>query len=383
MNIKKPDAAPNSSGGRLFSIDALRGFVMLWIIGGDELLKAIADAANWPVKDQVHEQFEHVDWAGFHFYDLIFPLFLFLVGVVLPFSLDKLRDRPPVQSFWRIVRRTVLLFALGLLHNGFLQLEFYTPPWDFNWGAFRIAGVLQRIAICYGIAALLVLLTSWRVWVGIIVVLLAGYWALLAFVPAPGGVAGDYSKEGNLAAWVDRHYLPGKIHPEYYGPGDNEGLLSTIPSVATALLGALAGHWLRSAQSGGRKVLGLAAAGAVCLGAGWLWGLWFPIVKNIWTSSFVLFAGGWSLLLLALFYGIIDVVRLRAWAYFFVVIGANAITIYVLVGIVDFEKIAQFFVGGIRAHAGAWGKVVYRAAIVIVEWLFLLYLYRKRLFLRV
>src|SRR5205085_5997478 len=137
--------------------------------------------------------------------------------------------------------------------------------------------------------------------------LLLGYWALLAFVPAPGSAAGDYSLRGNLAGYVDSRYLPGKIPEKYYGYGDNEGLLSTIPAVATALLGALAGHWLRSGRPGARKALGLAVAGGVCLLLGWAWGTRFPIIKNLWTSSFALFAGGWSLLLLALFYGVIDV----------------------------------------------------------------------------
>jgi predicted acyltransferase len=194
---------------------------------------------------------------------------------------------------------------------------------------------------------------------------------------------GDFSKAGNLAGYVDRHYLPGKIIPAYYGEGDNEGVLSTIPAVATALLGALAGQWLRSAKSPGWKVLGLVLAGISCLAAGWLWSYRFPIIKNIWTSSYVLFAGGWSLLLLALFYGIIDVLRFSAWAYFFVVIGANAITIYVLPRIVDFQKIAHFFVGGVARHTGSFGDVVTATAILAVQWLVLLYLYRNRLFLRV
>jgi predicted acyltransferase len=370
---------------RLLSIDALRGFDMLWIIGGDVLLKELAKAGNWSIKDQIDDQLEHVEWAGFHFYDLIFPLFLFLVGVVLPFSLGKLQERgePRWRAYWRIVRRTVLLFALGLLYNGFLRLRFYTPPLHFDFGQVRIAGVLQRIAICYGVAALIVLHTRVRGQAAVVAAVLLGYWALLALVPVPGGAAGDFSMQGNLAGWVDRHFLPGKIVKEYYGYGDNEGLLSTLPAVATALLGALAGSWLRSGRSGPQKVLGLAAAGAGCLLLGWAWGFWFPIIKNIWTSSFVLFAGGWSLLLLALFYGIIDVLRWRAWAFFFVVIGANAITIYILPHIIDFKHISDFFLGGVARHAGAYGPAVTAAGILAAEWLLLLYLYRKRLFLRV
>src|SRR5205823_2992435 len=163
-------------------------------------------------------------------------------------------------------------------YNHLLQLDFAN---------LRLAGVLQRIAICYGVAAVLAIHTGPRTQAVLVAVILLGYWALLGLVPAPGSPLGDYSKEGNLAGYVDRHWLPGKIYPEYYGDGDNEGLLSTIPAVATALLGVLAGQWLRSAHSPGRKVWGLALAGVVGLAAGFLWSFAFPIVKNIWTSSFV------------------------------------------------------------------------------------------------
>src|SRR5579884_2156977 len=261
---------PDKVSTRLMSIDALRGFDMFWIISGDALIKAISHWAwaTWPALHQytwlnpehVERQLEHAKWEGFYFYDLIFPLFLFVVGVVLPFSLGKLRERGESNTavYWRIARRTVLLFGLGLLYNGFLHLNFDTM---------RYAGVLQRIAICYGIAAIIVLKFGVRGQALIAAALLLGYWGLLAFVAAPGGVAGDYSISGNLAGWVDRHYLPGKIYPEFYGFGDNEGILSTIPAIATALLGALAGQLLRTSWSAWRKVLLLAVAGAACLAA--------------------------------------------------------------------------------------------------------------------
>jgi predicted acyltransferase len=371
---------------RLLSIDALRGFDMFWIIGGDTLLRALAHSADWPFRGLIDEQLEHAEWEGFRFYDLIFPLFLFLVGVVLPFSLGKLRERgePRFRTYGRVLRRTALLFALGLAHNQFLQLGFYTPPLGFDFSGVRVAGVLQRIAVCYGVAALVVLHTGVRGQVVVTAALLLGYWALLAFVPAPGRMPGDFSRYGNLAGYVDAHYLPGKILAQYYGFGDNEGLLSTIPAVGTVLLGALAGQWLRAGgRSGTWKVLGLAGAGVVSLLLGWAWGLSFPIIKNLWTSSFVLFAGGWSLLLLALFYGVIDVLRWRAWAFFFVVIGANAITAYLLPDVIDFRKVGHFFLGGVERHAGAFGPVVAALGVLAAKWLVLLYLYRKRLFLRV
>jgi predicted acyltransferase len=203
-------------------------------------------------------------------------------------------------------------------------------------------------------------------------------------VAAPGSVAGDYTKEGNLCGYVDRNYLPGKIYPEYYDYGDNEGILSTIPAVATALLGALTGQWLRSSYSAARKLLGLLLAGFVCLLVGYAWGLVFPIIKNLWTSSYVFVAGGYSLLLLAFFYGVIDVLRFRWWAFFFIVIGSNAILIYMAPEVLDFEKAARFFLGGAATRAGeAWGPVVLASGVLALKWLLLLYFYRRKWFLRV
>jgi predicted acyltransferase len=361
------DQAPS---GRLPSIDALRGFDMFWIVGGEEAAKALAKWAGEPEDGLIHTQLEHVEWAGFHFYDLIFPLFLFLVGVVIPFSLDKHRAGGESRAalYWRIARRTALLFALGLVYNNFLQFDFANQ---------RYAGVLQRIAICYGVAALIVLHTGVRTQAAITAALLLGYWALLAFGP------GDYTKAGNWPGAIDRQFLPGKIYDQYYGFGDNEGILSTIPAVATALLGALAGHWLRAGRPAAVKVLGLALAGLVSLGLGWAWDLWFPVIKILWTSSYVLVAGGWSLLLLALFYGIIDGLGWRRWAFFFTVIGVNAITIYLLHRIIGFEHLSHFLLGGVARLSGSFGPVVLAVGVLALEWLLLLYLYRRRIFLRV
>jgi predicted acyltransferase len=371
----KPSSGPPASSSRLLSIDALRGFDMFWIIGGDKVVQAVAKWRQWSFQDQLNDQLEHVDWEGFHFEDLIFPLFLFLVGTVIPYSLAAHRQRgeSTPRIWWRILRRTALLFVLGLIYYGLLQLDFANA---------RYVGVLQRIAVCYGMAALLVLYLGWRGQAVVLAAILLGYWALLAFVPAPGSAPGDYTKLGNLPGYVDQHYLPGRIPPEYYGYGDNEGLLSTIPAVATALLGALAGQWLRSRFSPSRKMLGLFVAGLVCLGVGYAWHGVFPIIKNIWTSSFVLYAGGWSLLLLALFYGVIDVLGWRRWSFFFVVIGSNAIVIYMLVEMVKFEYTANFLFGGLARHAGTGGPVVMALGTLALEWLLLLYLYRNKLFLR-
>jgi predicted acyltransferase len=373
-----PRDAEASRPARLLSIDALRGFDMFWIMGADTFFRALGRWWGGPLEALAAKQLEHAEWEGFRFYDLIFPLFLFLVGVVIPFSVrsHERRGESPRAVGLRIIRRVALLVGLGLVSNGLLRFEF---------ADLRYAGVLQRIGVCYGVAAFLAWRTGVRTQAIMAATILLGYWALMALIPVPGGEAGDLSPEGNLSGYVDRQVLPGRIMEAYYGHGDNEGLLSTIPAVATTLLGALAGAWLLSGRGGWAKVGGLLAAGGLCVAAGFGWGEVFPIIKNLWTSSFVLVAAGYSLLLLALFYCVIDVLGWRGWlAFFFAVIGANAITIYVVPRFLDFGKMSTFFLEGVARHSGeGFGPVVLALGVLAFKWLFLLYLYRRGYFLRV
>jgi predicted acyltransferase len=391
-----PVGSPPPLPDRLRSLDALRGFDMFWIVGGDALVVEIAKWYYGTSDNWVATQLEHAEWEGFRFYDLIFPLFLFMVGAVIPFSIASLRRRGASNRaiYGRIIRRTVLLFVLGLLYYGFLQFKWivYTDGgWAIDIGSNqRVTGVLQRIAIGYGIAALISLHTEWRGQLLTIAAILLGYQALMAWVPNPDtGKYEDLTMEGNLAGWIDRHYLPGKLSPDYYGDrktiafGDNEGLLSTIPAVATALLGVVAGRRLIEPGPALPKALGLAAIGGGCLALGYLWSPRFPIIKNLWTSSFVLVAAGWSFLLLSVFYGVIDGLKWRAWAFPFVVIGMNAITIYFGCSFIDFDKMSDFFFGGVARLVGDGGPIVRAAGVIVVEWVFLYILYRKRMFLRV
>lgn len=357
---------------RLVSLDALRGFDMFWIVGGDAFFRSLAKAGDWGFSPEVLRQLEHAEWEGFRFYDLIFPLFLFLVGCVIPFSLEKYRANPGAV-YARIVRRTALLFMLGLIYAGILQ---------FDWANQRYAGVLQRIAICYGLAAVVYLNFNWKARIGISAGILLAYWALVGLIQVDASL-GVYSKEGNVVGYLDRNLLPGKIYPQYYGYGDNEGLLSTLPAVVTALLGIFTGEWLRSSSTGWQKVGGLVLAGCLMLALGVSWSSLFPIIKNLWTSSFVLVAAGWSLLLVAIFYTIIDVIGWQRWAFLWVVIGTNAITIYTVRRIIDFPKISDFFLGGVAGMTGNWAAVILAAGVLIAEWFFLWYLYRQKLFLRV
>jgi predicted acyltransferase len=360
--------------GRIASIDALRGFDMFWITGGEEVIHSLHKVIHHPLMNGLDLQFQHVAWEGFRFYDLIFPLFLFIVGLVLPFSLTRRLEAGAKRGeiYRHLVRRLVLLFLLGLVVNGLL---------DFRWHELRLPGVLQRIAVCYFIAALVMMNAGVRGQAAVAGGLLVIYWLVMRLVPVPGIGAGVLTPSGNLSAFVDQHLVPRPFCCYIFG--DNEGILSTLPAVSTCLMGALAGHWLRSSQSGARKALGVALAGVASLLLGLVWGHWFPIVKNIWTSSYVLFAGGWSLLLLALFYWIIDVRGYRRWAFFFTVIGLNPITIYVLRSQFDFGRVANIFVRGFINYFGPYKPVFYDLSVLAVVWLFLWFLYRQKIFLKV
>jgi predicted acyltransferase len=230
---------------------------------------------------------------------------------------------------------------------------------------------------------MLVIHTGWRTQAIVMGAILALGWAVMMLVPVPGYGAGVITPQGCLAAYIDQQFLPGKFHTEYYGYGDSNGILPMLMSVSAAILGALAGHWLRTKRSGNYKAAGLAIAGVICLAAGLLWGQFFPIVRLIWTSSMVLYAGGYSLLLLASFYWVIDVKMVQKWAFFFIVIGMNSITIFFMCSFVNFSEIANFFLKGIAELTPSLGPLILSVGAVAAEWLFLWFLYRHKVFLRV
>jgi len=370
-------AAGEPASPRLLALDALRGFDMLWIVGADALGGAFAHLkGGWPARVAA-EQLDHVPWAGLHCYDLIFPLFVFLVGVAIPFSLDKLTAAGSRrEALRRIVRRTALLYLLGLFYYGGLAAGF---------DHLRLLGVLQRIALCYGAASLLYLYVQPRGLVAVTATLLVGYWALLTFVPVPGFGPGDYAEGHNLANWIDAHWLPLR---KWDGDHDPEGILSTLPAIATCLLGVFAGRCLRDPMRGERsRVAVLALTAVALLVAGYAWGLQFPLIKKIWTSSFVLVAGGWSMLLLAGFYLVCDHWKVRGWAQPFAWVGANALTIYLVSNVVDFGRLSERFAGGTVAQwldalwPGCGGLVLALVSIVLCFWL-CRFLYQRRIFLR-
>jgi predicted acyltransferase len=370
---------------RVISVDALRGFDMFWILGGDSLAQALKKmAAGGGVAVAAAggffgDQLEHVDWEGFRFYDLIFPLFVFIVGVSIVFSLTALVERQGrAAAHKRVFRRFAILFVLALIYSGGVSTE---------WPDIRLLGVLNRIALCYLFASLLFLNLRLR---GLIIAcasLLIGYWALMTFVPVPGLGAGSFAKGANLANWLDAQYLPGK---KWDGTWDPEGLLSTLPALATCLLGVFAGLLLRNPRvEEQRKSLWLLGAGVLMVAGGFLWGLQFPVIKKIWTSSYVLVAGGFSAMLLGIFHQVIDVWKHHRWATPFIWIGANAITLYFIESIVSFEKVAGRLVGGdvgnfFDAHLTAGTGHLLRACVGLLLAIILAgFLYRRKIFLRV
>ena len=383
-----PPAAEHIPGPRthrIASVDTLRGFTIFWILGGDALAwslqQMLADkgALASAVGNFVGSQLTHVEWDGFRFYDLIFPLFLFTTGVSIVLSLTGLMEREgSARAHLRVLRRFLLLLALGLIFYGGVSTL---------WPDIRLLGVLQRIALVYLFASLLYLNLPPRGLAVAFVVLLVGYWALLTFVPVPGIGAGSYAMDGNLAVWIDAHFLPGR---KWMGTWDPEGLLSTLPAIGSGLIGVYAGMLLRNSRiEAQQKSLWLVGAGIATTLAGYLWGLQFPIIKSIWTSSFVLVAGGYSLILLGAFHQLADVWGLRTWATMLVWIGANAITLYFLNNVANFERFAARLVGGdvgaFLDRAVAPGAARFAANIVGLAVAIALagFLYRRRIFLRV
>ena len=361
---------------RLYSLDALRGFDMFWIMGGEEIIHSLAEITKSPPIIAMSVQLTHPEWHGFHLYDLIFPLFLFLAGVATPFSVGKEleKGKSRQQLLIRIVKRGLILVLLGIIHNNHLELK---PIAEIRFGS-----VLGRIGLAYMFANIIYLYTTPRGHIIWFCSLLAGYWFLLLFNAAPGFERGDLTMEGNFVSYLDRLIMPGKLYLTIHDP---EGLVSTIPAIGTGLLGIYAGSLLKdSSLTPQQKSLRLLVLGAVFIVVGQIWNLVFPINKNLWTSSFVLHAGGLSLLLLALFFYVIDVRGIKRWAFFFSVIGMNSILIYMSGQFIRWRYTTEAFFKWLIELVGApYNILVFAILLVLIKWLFLYFLYRKNVFLRV
>ncbi len=376
--MSAPDQAPvqntltdSKPSPRLKSLDALRGFDMFWIAGGERIIHAMRKVSDAGIVVFLDTQFMHRDWEGMTFYDLIFPLFLFIVGVSLAFSLRKiLTEKGKRAAYARILKRSILLYLIGVIFSS----GSLTSIEDI-----RLMGVLQRIAICYFSAAILFSIFKLRGLVITSIVLLLGYWALMTFVPVPGIGAGNFQEGANLANYIDQRYLPLK---KYDGDHDPEGLLSTLPAISTCLLGVLAGQLIRNDRLSNQEVVKWLLLGGIAgVLLGFLWGIQFPVIKKIWTSSYVLVSGGYSCILLAGFYQLIEIWRVRKWASPFVWIGMNAITMYLLSGILG-GLFMYFVITPARGFLGAFADLLSSLVFVGIVVLIAYGLFRRKIFLR-
>ncbi len=383
VTIDQPSRIAKST--RLISLDVMRGITIAFMIlvnnSGDEI--------------HAYSQLKHAYWNGCTATDLVFPTFLFLVGVSIVFAFESRLGRGTSRRslFSHTVRRTIFLFLLGLVVNGF--------PY-FPWHTLRIYGVLQRIAICYLLASALYLWDRKAASkIAIIAVALLGYWVLLRWVPVPGfGLPGRniplFDPHANLTAYIDRHIFPGRL---YVGYRDPEGMLSTMTALATTLLGVLTGIWLRSKRSAPQKALGMLMAGVAGVVIGLIWNQWFPLNKNLWSSSYVLFAAGCSILGLAICYWAVEMQQWkRGWTYFWLVFGTNAITVYVFSELLAATLSAirvnvsggkltlqrYIFLRGLApVHDLSFASLLYALCLVLVCFVPAAILYHKKIFIKV
>lgn len=355
-----------SASKRLVSLDAFRGWTMFWIVGGGALVTGLEALGHNPVIDTLVYQLEHTPWQGLRYYDLIWPSFMLMTGMSLPFSYAK---RSLTQThhkiLLRVLRRVIVLLLLGSIRE---SVSLNHPYWV------ELSSALQPIAIAYFCAFLLVR-KSWRFQAAVGASILAGYAVLLAFVPAPGIPAGSYENGRNLVAAVDVAVL-GRTHKEGWGT-----VISTIPTIATTILGLLIGELLRSTRPQKAKLRIMALVGVAGVVLGFALDPVIPIVMKLWTTSYGLASAGWSCLLFLAFYWIIDVRGYRKWAFPFVVIGMNAVTVYMGRTLVPLTKVVGVFTAGIAADMGSFGHLFQAVAVLVVEWLILYWMYKRKIFL--
>ncbi|MCF2858215.1 DUF5009 domain-containing protein [Pseudoalteromonas sp. SMS1] len=369
---------------RLTSLDALRGMDMFWILGGQSIFAALFVLTGWQGWKLFEAHTIHSPWHGFTFYDLIFPLFIFLSGVAMGLSPKRI-DHLPLNErkpyYQKAVKRLLLLCGLGVLYNH-------------GWGTgiplaldeIRYSSVLGRIAIAWFFCAMLVWHTSLRTTGMVAGAILIGYWVLLNFIPVPDGSAGQLSAPGTQSwnAWFDQNLLPGITYQNR--PVDPEGILSSVPAIVNAIAGVFAGQLIAKAEKLGqwKVALWLFAAGLAGVALGWLWDLQFPVNKELWTSSFVLVTVGWSAILLAVFYALVDILNGQKLAYPFVIIGANSIIIYLASSLVNWEFVSLSVFGGfVNAVGTDWQPLFSVIALLLVQLLVLHWMYKRKVFVSV
>ena len=373
---------PNESGfERLLSLDVFRGITIAGMV-------LVNNAGSSPS----YAPLEHAKWDGWTPTDLIFPFFVFIVGVAIPLAFQRRVEQGGTQRDleWKILKRSLLIFFISLI-----VLHWFPYTLE-KLGRIRIPGVLQRIALCYFFASLIFIKTKPRTQYIIAGSLLILYWAMMKLIPAPGFAAGDLSMEGNFAAWIDRTLMPGHIYRPQYDP---EGLFSTMPAISTCLAGVFTGRWLQSNREPIDKAAGIFGAGALCVIIGYIWDWVFPINKALWTSSYVVFTAGMALQLLALCYWVIDIKGYKKWTKPFVIFGVNALALFVFSGLMAriFSIIHLPKMDGSVGNLQTWlyehlfaswlsqinASLAYAIAYVVL-WLGLMtILYRRKIFIKV
>ena len=362
---------------RLYSLDALRGFDMFWIIGAEEIFHKMAEIKSNIFWHGLSNQFIHPEWNGFVFYDLIFPLFLFLSGVATPYSIGNqiAKGKKKGDLLKKVIKRGLILVLLGIVYNNGLEIK--------SMEEIRFGSVLGRIGLAYMFANIIYLFANQRNQIVWFFSLLIGYWGIILFFSAPGFSPGDLSIEGNIISYLDRVIMPGKL---FLGIHDPEGLFSTIPAISTALLGIYTGNILIKTNTDKRKetTIKLIITGVLIIIIAQIWDLYFPINKNLWTSSFVLQCGGLSMILMAIFYYLIDVLKYHKWAFFFKVIGMNSILIYMSIIFINWSYTTNSLFKWLFDIIGEpYNSVIYVICLLTVQWMFLYLLYKKKIFLRV
>jgi predicted acyltransferase len=365
---QQTERAPAEAVGtqRLVSLDVFRGWTMFWIVGGTGLVAGLQHLHSDPVINGLVYELRHTRWQGLRFYDLIWPSFMLMTGMSLPFSYAKRSlTQTHHQIFARVVRRVIVLFLLGSLRE---SIQFNHPY------LIELSSALQPIAVAY-FAAFLLVRKSWRIQAAIGAGILVFYALLLAFVPAPEVPAGSYDRDANLVLWTDLATI-GRVLPEHWGT-----VICTLPTISTTILGMLIGELLMTSRSTKKKMAIIALTGVTGVALGWALNLVIPIIMKIWTTSYGLASAGWACLMFLFFYWIVDVVGARKWFFPFVVIGANAVAIYMSESLIPWSKTVAIFTNPLNDVLGPASVLVRAMAVLGVEWLVLYWMYRRRIFL--
>lgn len=362
------------TSNRLQSVDALRGIVMAQRLISWPMVPAVASLPAGPIRNAINRQIHHVPWHGLSWIDFSFAGYVMLLGLSISLSLRKIRDSPENVAgvYSRVLRRAALLFVLGIFYNGGVTE---------SWPDIRLMGVLQRLAICYLIGAFLFLHLRPTGRYALLAVILVSYWAILVLVPVPGGSTDPFAMEGNLAAWVDSQWLPGR---KYFGAWDPEGLLTTLPAIGSCLVGMLWGDLLQGPGKSFDKVLWLAGGGLLAINAGYLWDLVLPINKSLWTSSYVMVTAGIGSLLLAGCYLVADVWQRPQVMFPFIVIGRNLLVAFLVTGLIPLDSLVGRVAGGdVARFLGAAGPFFAAGVEILFVWLLLHWMYVKGIVVKI